>query len=315
YLGSMFRYERPQAGRLREHHQFGCEAIGSDDALLDASLVDLQHRFYRRAGVEGLTVQVNSIGDGNCRPAYIVELVSYLRAYESHLCGQCQDRIERNPLRVLDCKVESCQPVLDAAPRLLDHLCGPCKAHWDRFLAGLNVLGLAHTVNSRLVRGLDYYTRSVWEILPDTPGGAQSVLGGGGRYDALAAAIGAPATPAVGFSTGLERVLLNIKSEPDAHGNDSRLNVFIAQLGDAAELKGLEILRDLYEAGLSADMAFENRSLGTQLKQASARGARIAVIMGEDEMAGNVATVRDLASRTQETIPLERLVETLVEQA
>jgi histidyl-tRNA synthetase len=311
YLGSMFRYERPQSGRFREHHQFGCEAIGSQDPLLDASLVALQHRFYRRAGIDRLRVQVNSIGDQTCRSAYIKTLLQYLRALEGELCSQCRERIERNPLRVLDCKVESCQPVLNQAPRMLDHLCDACQAHWDRFLEGLEALRLPLTINPRLVRGLDYYTRSVWEFLPETATGAQSVLGGGGRYDALAVAIGAPQTPGVGFSTGLERVMLNLDPTGDVDRSSDGIDVFVAQLGPEAELAALKVMNDIAAGGLRVDMAFDKRNLGTQLKYASDRGAKVAVIIGEEELAAGVATVKCLDSREQTKVRLQDITGTL----
>lgn len=308
YVGSMFRYERPQAGRFREHHQFGCEAIGSQDPVLDASLVALQARFYRRVGIAELRVHINSIGDQDCRPAYLEELVAYLRAHQDELCEQCRQRIERNPLRVLDCKVESCQPVLNEAPRILDHLCVPCREHWDRFLAGLEAVGVNFEINPRLVRGLDYYTRSVWEFLPATPGGAQSVLGGGGRYDALAEAIGAKPTPGVGFSTGLERVLLNV---PHGLGdtNSSNIDVYIVHLGAEAELMALKLLNELSSNNIHVDMAFDKRSMGTQLRQASSLGARGAVIIGSDEVSSGRVTVKWLETGEQSQIDLDRLTQ------
>jgi histidyl-tRNA synthetase len=311
YLGSMFRYERPQSGRFREHHQFGCEAIGSEDPLLDASLVGLQSRFYRRAGISGMVIQVNSIGDGNCRPPYVEKLVAYLRARQDELCSQCRERIERNPLRVLDCKAESCQPVLDRAPQMIDHLCDACRAHWARFLEGVAAVGLSVTVNPRLVRGLDYYTRSVWEFLPDKPGGAQSVLGGGGRYDALAAAIGAPATPGVGFSTGLERVVINLDDAVKKAVASDTLDVFVAQLSPAAELAALKVMNELAAIGVRVDMAFDRRNLGTQLRHAGEQGAKMAVIIGDDELASGNAGLKCLDSGRQETIPLGDLVTTI----
>jgi histidyl-tRNA synthetase len=311
YLGSMFRYERPQKGRFREHHQFGCEAIGSGDALVDASLVGLQGRFYRACGLNEFRVVVNSIGDSTCRPAYLRELVSYLKEHESELCGQCRERIDRNPLRVLDCKVVSCQPILDRAPRTLDGLCDDCRAHWARFLDGMNALEIPYDVQPRLVRGLDYYTRTVWEYQPDEPGGAQSTIGGGGRYDALAEAIGAPAAPGVGFSTGLERVILNLAPDAVASMQSGSIEVFIAPVGPAAGVIGLGIAGRLWNAGIRADMGFDSRALGTQLKQADARGAALAVVIGETEMVRGVAGVKVLATGEQSEVRVEELTDTI----
>jgi histidyl-tRNA synthetase len=305
YIGSMFRYERPQGGRAREHHQFGCEAIGSEDALLDASMVDLQRRFYRTAGIEAMSIHVNSIGDQNCRPSYILELVSYLRAHEAQLCSQCRERIERNPLRVLDCKVESCQPVLNNAPRTIDYLCDECRSHWKRFLQGMSALCIDPVIDPRLVRGLDYYTRTVWEVQPATVNSAQSTIGGGGRYDALAAAIDAPPAPGVGFSTGLERVILNLTPAVVQGLESFSVDVFIAYHGNDAELQGLRLAHLLQDAGIKTDMAFGNRSLKTQLKHANSRGARVAIIIGEDEMAVGDVTVRDFESGESKRIPFD----------
>jgi len=304
YIGSMFRYERPQRGRFREHHQFGCEAIGSSDPLVDASLVAVQDRYYRALSVGETRIQVNSIGDQSCRPGFLIELVAYLRQHTSELCGQCRDRVERNPLRVLDCKVESCQPVLDAAPRMLDSLCDDCRSHWDGFMSGIHALDLPAEVNPRLVRGLDYYTRTVWEFQPDAPGGAQSTLGGGGRYDALAEAIGAPATPGVGFSTGVERVMLNIDSEIAAGLASDSIDAFVTSTGPEAELLALSVTAALWSDGIRADMSFDNRSLGTQLKQANARDAAVAILLGDQELAREIATVKLLRSGEQREIPL-----------
>ena len=312
YLGSMFRYERPQKGRLREHHQFGCEAIGSGDALVDASMVALQDAFYRNAGIPEVRVQINSIGDSACRPAYLAALVDYLHAHESQLCADCRERIDRNPLRVLDCKVASCQPALNQAPKMIDHLCDGCFQHWQRFLAGVEAAGIEAEINTRLVRGLDYYTRSVWEFLPDAPGGAQAVLGGGGRYDALAEAIGAPPAPGVGFSTGLERVLLNLDPAIRDGLDPDTIEVFVASVGAEAEVEALRLTTRLWRAGVRADMGFDNRTLGTQLKQADARGARVAIMIGERELEQKRFTVKELAGGEQTELPAESAVERVV---
>lgn len=313
YVGSMFRYERPQGGRAREHHQFGCEAIGSEDPLLDASMVDLQRRFYRAAGIQAMSIHVNSIGDQKCRPGYIRELVSYLRSHEAELCRQCRDRIERNPLRVLDCKVESCQPILNQAPKTINHLCDECRSHWERFLRGLAALCVEPVIDPRLVRGLDYYTRTVWEILPATVSSAQSTIGGGGRYDALAAAIDAPPAPGVGFSTGLERVILNISPALIESLETFRIDVFVAHHGSEAELQALRLAHTLQDAGIKTDMAFDDRSLKTQLKHANSRGARVAVIIGEDEVTAGEVTVRDFESGESRRVPFDSVLSSILE--
>ncbi len=310
YMGPMFRYERPQAGRFREHHQFGCEAIGSEDALLDSSLIRLQRDFYRSCHLRPFTIQINSIGDTECRPAFLRTLVEYLRKHAGELCADCRQRIERNPLRVLDCKVESCQPILDAAPRAVNALCDGCRNHWNRLREGLEVLGIDAALNPRLVRGLDYYTRTVWEFVPEVGGSAQSTIGGGGRYDALAQAIGGSPTPGVGFSTGLERVLLNISDDFAAQLGRSAVDIFVAHLGLEAEVEALRLTGELLCAGCRVDMAFGNRSLKSQMKQADGRGARLVVVIGDNELALRSATIRDLRTGEQQTVVFENVTET-----
>ncbi len=314
YIGSMFRYERPQSGRAREHHQFGCEAIGSDDPLLDASLIDLQGSFYRRAGIAAVSIHINSIGDSVCRPAYLRELVRYLKSHETELCQDCRGRIERNPLRVLDCKQEFCQPVLNQAPRSLDHLCIDCRDHWLKVLQALKALDIEVEVDARLVRGLDYYTRTVWEFQPPTSGGAQSVLGGGGRYDALGPAIGAPVTPGVGFSTGLERVTLNLPPSTVDGLAFEGMDVFVAHIGDQAEIQALTLSHQLRENRIRTDMAFGHRSLRAQLKQANASGARIAVLIGDEEVAQSEVSLRDLSTGEQKRVDLQGAVDTVIHE-
>jgi len=312
YLGSMFRYERPQSGRSREHHQFGCEAIGSEDPLLDASMIDLQRRFYASSGITATTIHINSIGDSACRPGYVRELVAYLHRNADRLCGDCRERIERNPLRVLDCKNPACQSVLNEAPKSLDYLCDECREHWERVSAGLRALEIRVEVDARLVRGLDYYTRTVWEFHPPGVQGSQSVLGGGGRYDALAAAIGAPEVPGVGFSTGLERVLLNLPARPET--SVAATDVYVAHLGDEAALQALRLAHILLESQLRVQMTFGSRSLKTQLRYAGAAGAALAVLIGEDEIRDGVVTVRDLRTRDQRRVDLAGATREIITQ-
>jgi histidyl-tRNA synthetase len=312
YIGPMFRYERPQSGRLREHHQFGCEAIGSDDPLLDVNLVETQCTFYERVGLRGLLVHINSIGDRNCRPTYIAALVAYLRTHEEKLCRECRDRIGRNPLRVLDCKNEACQPILNGAPKTIDYLCDACRQHWQRFLEGLDTLGIVAEVDPRLVRGLDYYTRSVWEILPAAVGSAQSTIGGGGRYDALAEAMDAPPVPGVGFSTGIERVILNLEEQGVTIPTAGVVEVFIAHLNSDTELTALRLAHAFHQQNVPTEMAFGERGLKAQLRHANTLGARFAIILGEDEMKSGMTTVRDLESGEQQAVPLDQTIEYVV---
>src|SRR5579872_1257736 len=210
YICPIFRFERPQAGRYRQHHQFGVEALGEIDPALDAEVIELLWTFFTRLGLKDFSLQLNSIGDGNCRPRYLEELKRYYAAHLNEVCEDDRVRFQKNPLRLLDCKVPSCQAVADQAPHSADYLCGACAEHFAGLRRGLDLRGLAYNVNFRLVRGLDYYTRTVFEIWP-AHGGAQSTIGGGGRYDGLAEQLGGRPTPGIGFGSGIERIILNYK--------------------------------------------------------------------------------------------------------
>jgi histidyl-tRNA synthetase len=233
YLAPIFRYERPQAGRLREHHQFGVEAIGDAGPLLDAEVIDMAWRFYRLLGLGGLTLQVNSIGCKLCRPAYLAALKDYYKAHAGGLCEDCRARLDRNPLRLLDCKQPSCQPVAGGAPASADYLCPDCAAHFAGLKRYLGLLDIPFAVNHRLVRGIDYYTRTVFEVQPEEEKG-QSSIGAGGRYDDLIEALGGRPTPAIGFGIGIERVILNLKKQAVPVPAEPPLRVLIIHLGEAA---------------------------------------------------------------------------------
>lgn len=314
YLERIYRHDRPQRGRLREHHQFGAEAIGVEDPYLDVEVIALLAEFYRRIGLRDLTLAINSIGDATCRPRYVQTLVSYLRQHEAELCPTCRERIERNPLRVLDCKQASCQPVLARAPRLLDYLCERCQSHWERVRHGLNVLGIPYEIDPRLVRGLDYYTDTVFEFRPQTEG-AQAVVGGGGRYDALSRAMGGPPVPGVGFGTGIERLILNLRDQGVQFPPEPRPEVYVAHLGAEAEDAALALGSRLRQADIATELTYGNRSLKAQMKAANARGARYAAILGEDEVRNGQVTLRWLESGEQRTMPLDEVESALRTQA
>lgn len=299
YIERIYRAERPQRGRYREHHQFGCEAIGVEDPLLDVEMIVLLNDFYRRLGLTRISLAINSIGDKNCRPRYVAALVSYLRAHEDRLCSTCRERLERNPLRVLDCKQTGCQPVLNAAPRLTEYLCERCQDHWDRVRQGLDALDIPYTVHPRLVRGLDYYTDTVFEFVPPTEG-EQAVIGGGGRYDALSEAMGGPEVPGVGFGSGIERLILNLKEQDVVPPPPERPAVYVAYAGEGTEVAALRLVRDLRAANIAAEMGFGRRSLRAQMKAANGSGASYVAIIGEDELRAGTATVRRLDTGEQE---------------
>jgi histidyl-tRNA synthetase len=290
YVTPAFRYERPQAGRYRQHHQLGVEVLGSADPDLDVEVVSLLADFYSSLGLERVELRVNSMGDAVCMPGYREALGAYLKAHEDELCDEHKATWAKNPLRVLDCKRPACVAVRAGAPKLSDALCGPCAEHFDRFLAGLDALGITWLRDDWLVRGLDYYTRTTFEFSSLALEAAQNGIGGGGRYDGLVELLGGPPTAGVGFGSGIERILLACEAEGLVDLGQSRLDVFVV------DVTGGEVARDLTHelrsTGISADRAFDGRSLRSQLKQADRSGARVACIVGPEELAANVVTVR-----------------------
>jgi histidyl-tRNA synthetase len=301
YISPIFRYDRPQAGRLREHHQFGCETIGDDSPAVDAEVINMAWTFYAKLGLKGLSLQLNSIGCRQCRPAYLNILKEYYAGNADKLCGDCKTRLVKNPLRLLDCKQPACQAIADAAPASADHLCPPCDEHFTNLKKYLDILGISFHLNRRLVRGLDYYTRTVFEFQPEVEGG-QSSIGGGGRYDYLIEELGGKPTPAIGFGIGIERVILNLKKQSVSAPCLPPLQVLIASMGDAARDISIKLAADLREVGASAVTAAGGKSLKAQLRQANALGVRFAVIIGEDEVNNGTVILRDMSSASQETV-------------
>ena len=277
YVAPNFRYEQPQAGRDRLHHQVGAEAIGSDDPDVDVEIVALLARFYEDLGLRTSKLLLNSLGDATCRPAYRELLVAFLRDRAGQLCGEHRERFEDNPLRVLDCKKPPCVEATQDAPHQVDVLCEPCTGHFERVRRGLDALGVAYTLQPRLVRGLDYYTRTTFEFEAGALETAQVAIGGGGRYDGLAEALGGPPTPGIGFGAGVERILLACDAEGvfPAPEHDPQLDVFVLDTtgGEAAR----DVVDALRRVGIAADRAFDGRSFKAQMKQALRSGARYAV--------------------------------------
>ncbi len=306
YLTSIFRYERPQAGRYRQHYQFGCEAIGDGDPAIDAEVIDMAWQFFLSLGLHHLSLYLNSIGCRKCRPDYLTVLKDYYAGHTQGLCPDCKIRVERNPLRLLDCKKPLCQQMADAAPRSVDYLCLECGEHFDRVKRYLKLLGLPFEVNHRLVRGLDYYTRTVFEVQPEAEG-AQSTIGGGGRYDDLIEELGGKPTPGIGFATGIERIVLNLKQQnvpvPDLH----RPRVFLAYVGDDALNEAVKLAATLRRAGIGVMATAGGKSLKGQLRRANTLGARYTVIIGEQEVKTGTVMLRDMTNAQQRTIPLSSL--------
>ena len=308
YLAPMFRYEAPQAGRYREHWQIGAEAIGSDSPLLDAEVIALLDGIYRTLGVPGVSLRVGSMGDPESRGPYRARLVEYLEDHLPALDEDARERMRLNPLRLFDTKDPRVAEVMEGAPRLLDHLSPAAQEHRERVLAALDRLGIAYEEDGTLVRGFDYYTMTVFEFTSDHLG-AQSAVGGGGRYDGLVEALGGPPTPGIGFGAGIERIVLALESAEEPQGPP--LDCYVAVLDDDLRLELLPLVERLRGAGLRCETDLRGRSLKAMMRHAASLGARNAVIVGAREFDEGVATVRDMDSGEQRQVPLGALAEEL----
>jgi histidyl-tRNA synthetase len=310
YVEPMWRYGRPQKGRLREFRQFGVELVGSGLPAADAESILLGHEYLQLAGIRDLRLEVNSLGDEVCRPAYRERLLAYLEANRERLRDEHRDRFRENPLRVLDCNDQSCRAVARDAPRIVDHLCGPCREHYDGVLRALDDEGLTYQQVDTLVRGLDYYVRTAFEyVSPVLPEGQASV-GGGGRYDGLAEVLGLTPTPGVGFALGLERILIAL----DAAGVGdlaARFGVFVVTVGPNVFPAGRELVRAFRQAGVPAQVPFEDRPLNAQFRMADRSGAAYAAVLGERELSDGTVTIRRLADGVEETVAREEAVKRL----
>jgi histidyl-tRNA synthetase len=306
YIAPIFRYDRPQAGRYRQHHQFGCEAIGDADPALDAEVIDVAWQFLIALGLRKISLQINSIGCRKCRPGYLVKLREYYSGHADKLCPDCRTRLVRNPLRLLDCKQTACQRVAGAAPRSIDHLCPDCDEHFNALKKYLGLIEIPFEVNHSLVRGLDYYTRTVFEIQPEEEK-AQSTLIGGGRYDDLIEELGGKPTPALGFASGLERIILSLNKEnvpiPPLPGPQ----VFIASIGEQARDEAIRLAASLRRAGIRVIEAVGSRSLKAQLRQANTLNIPRTVIIGDEEVKSKTVILRDMTTSQQKTIPTSQL--------
>ncbi|MCL2546324.1 MAG: histidine--tRNA ligase [Oscillospiraceae bacterium] len=292
YIGPNFRYERPQAGRLRQHHQFGVECFGPAGADADAELIALADAYLQRIGIAGVTLEINSIGCPDCRPIYHSILKEYLAQHD--LCGLCEDRIQRNPLRILDCKNPDCQAVAANAPYSADHLCIPCHEHFESLKAHLSALGIAYTLNKTMVRGFDYYTRTVFEFKVAGSLGAQNTVCGGGRYDGLIETLGGPPTPALGFGSGIERLLLTAQAQGIGTGEKSVPDVCIVNACEDDAVVTV-LTHELRGLGVAAVRDVMGRKVKAQMKQADKIKARYVVVIGDDEVAADKVQVKDMA--------------------
>jgi histidyl-tRNA synthetase len=310
YIGPAFRYERPQAGRYRQHHQFGFEALGEADPALDAEVIEMAWQFFLSLGLSRFTIQLNSIGCKLCRPGYLEVLRQHYSNYIDHLCPDCKTRLVKNPLRLLDCKKASCQKIAKTAPKIPDYLCPECQLHFQSVQKYLGAMSIPFQLNPRLVRGLDYYTRTVFEVEPREKGG-QSTLGGGGRYDDLIESLGGKPTPAVGFAAGLERIILHLKGQNLDIPALPKPDVFIAYLGKEAKIEAMKIASELRKTGIAIIMASGDKSLRGQMRQANSLGSAYALILGEQELKKRNVIFRDMRSGEQKTIPLAEIARIL----
>jgi len=311
YITPIFRYEKPQAGRYRQAHQMGVEAIGSMDPALDAEVIDLAVTFLKEAGLEGFELLLNSVGCPQCRPKYKDALLEYAHKVGGDLCEDCKRRMVANPLRLLDCKEPSCKGAMEGAPSILDFLCRECKEHFEAVRRYLEGLGIGYTLEPHLVRGLDYYTKTAFEIVHGRLG-AQNAVCGGGRYDGLVEECGGPPTPAIGFAIGVERTLLALGEGPEA---DERPKVmaFVIALGDRAKEEAVRLTSELRRAGVPTEADYLGRSLKAQMRAADKAGAKFAVIIGERELEKGRVALRDMRTGEQTEVPREEVTGRLCE--
>lgn len=309
YITPCFRYERPQAGRLREFHQFGVEFFGAESAGIDAEVILLAKTFLDNLGVKNVTLYINSIGCKECRKEYHKALKEFLKANYDELCDLCKDRFDKNPMRILDCKNDSCKKITENAPSILDYLCDDCKAHFEQVKKLLTLSGVEYKINPKIVRGLDYYTKTVFEFVSENIGAQGTVLGGG-RYDGLVAEFGGGKVPGIGFAAGIERLLLLLESTGEIKNEDG-LTVYVAPMGDDARVKAFELVSMLRKSGVIADTDYMNRGIKAQFKYADKLGARFVAVIGSDELSRGAVKLKNMLSGEEKEVPFQELAEFL----
>ena len=310
YLQSNFRYEKAQKGRLREFHQLGIECYGADDPAADAEVIAVARQILSAAGLQQVRLEINSIGCPHCRPKYHEALREYFSAHKAELCETCLERLDRNPMRILDCKVESCHQVAAGAPVVLDYLCEDCRSRFDQVKALLDAQGIAYVVNPTIVRGLDYYTNTVFEFI-HTAVGTQGTICGGGRYNGLMEQFGGPATPAVGFGMGIERLLMAMEDEGIELGSDPAPALYLAPLGEAGKVEAIRLAAELRGRGLYVETDIVSRGLKAQMKYANKLGAVYSMVLGDDEVKLRRARVKRMEDGAEVELSLDELAEFL----
>ena len=306
YFSPAFRYERPQAGRLREHHQFGVELYGSASPQADAEVITLIDIFYKRLGLKEVKLQINSIGCAECRKAYSVALKEYFKPHLPLMCADCNSRFEKNPMRIIDCKEEKCKTITAKAPQILDYLCDDCKKHFEEVRKPLDLSGVKYTVNPSIVRGLDYYSRTVFEFV-SSAAGAQGTVCGGGRYDTLLQQIGEKPVPAVGFGGGIERLLMVMDAEGVNIPEPEKTGIYVAGMDEKTREFAFKLCNSLRKSGISAESDLMERSVKAQFKYADKLGAQYVAVIGESELSSGEVNIKNMSDGTQEAVKIENI--------
>ncbi len=307
YIGPMFRCEKPQAGRFRQFNQFGIEVIGTKSPVVDVEVIIASLEIYKKLGLENLEVLINSVGCKKCRAVYVQKLKEFIKNKIVFLCSECINRYEKNPLRVLDCKKDNCQKIIKTAPIMTDYLCQECKQHFKEVKSYLDDLKIEYHVEPRLVRGLDYYTKTAFEIVSGELG-AQNAIGGGGRYDDLVEELGGKPTPAVGFAAGIERMIIVMNQQKIEWPENKGLDIFIAKVSEINTDIAFKLLQKIRNAGLSADMDYSTKSLKSQMRLANKIGVRYTIIIGEEELSKNMVTLRNMKTKEQKEVKIDNLI-------
>ncbi|MBQ3181707.1 MAG: histidine--tRNA ligase [Clostridia bacterium] len=310
YLYPCFRYEKPQAGRLREFHQFGIEVFGSSTSSIDAEVISLAMSLLNRLGVTGIELNINSIGCPVCRKEYNEKLKDFFRPYLGKLCETCRERFEKNPLRILDCKSDDCKKIAKDAPMLIDHICDDCSAHFESLKKYLEIMEIPYNVDATIVRGLDYYTKTVFEIISHNEG-SEGTICGGGRYDGLVSEIGGPEMPGVGFGMGLERLLLVLESIGKLPENDENPDIFIANIGDNADVFVQKLIYDLRKVGIAAERDYLARSVKAQMKYANKLQAKFSAVIGDDDISANCVNIKNMTTGESQEVKFSDMADYL----
>ncbi|WP_174613906.1 histidine--tRNA ligase [Virgibacillus ihumii] len=312
YFAQMFRYERPQKGRMRQLNQFGVEVLGSANPAVDAEVIDLAMTCYKELGLRSLKLVINSLGDQESRSSHRQALIDHFTPHKDELCSDCQNRLTQNPMRILDCKTDRDHPAMKTAPSILDYLNDESRTYFEQVQEYLTSMGIEYEVDQNLVRGLDYYNHTAFEIMSEADGfGAIATLAGGGRYNGLVEELGGPATPGIGFGMGLERLLMALEVENQAIPIDKSLDCFLVAAGDEADKQAMTLLHRLRKNGIQADKDYQGRKMKTQFKTADRLKAKFVLVIGDDELKKQIVTVKDMTSGDQKEIPMEKLDETM----